>query len=323
MLRSLVGSEMCIRDRSKSFRSREQLVMEVGELRRTLAEAQDRLQAAQVEAGAWREEKKHLNHERHGLSSENAQLAADLEEALGLLADALGEREEALSEVAGNLNRLSTAEQETAEIRKRQASAAEEAVVMHQQLMDDRNAAQAKAAQYAAELTQVRTELVSRLTAEQCARAEAEKLLELVRVDREGMSVRLHESETARLNLVSAERANAEQLLKLQAAFDVEVATAVHLDQRLSDRERVDLQTQATVVELEEELMQVRNQEVAARHQLRSLQLNQGDEISELEAKLQESEQPVSYTHLRAHETPEHLVCRLLLEKKKNIQQDK
>src|SRR5678815_4191797 len=24
---------------------------------------------------------------------------------------------------------------------------------------------------------------------------------------------------------------------------------------------------------------------------------------------------PVSYTHLRAHETPEHLVCRLLLEK--------
>src|SRR5678816_669805 len=25
---------------------------------------------------------------------------------------------------------------------------------------------------------------------------------------------------------------------------------------------------------------------------------------------------PVSYTHLRAHETPEHLVCRLLLEKK-------
>ena len=27
----------------------------------------------------------------------------------------------------------------------------------------------------------------------------------------------------------------------------------------------------------------------------------------------------VSYTHLRAHETPEHIVCRLLLEKKKNI----
>ena len=27
---------------------------------------------------------------------------------------------------------------------------------------------------------------------------------------------------------------------------------------------------------------------------------------------------PVSYTHLRAHETPEHSVCRLLLEKKKN-----
>ena len=30
---------------------------------------------------------------------------------------------------------------------------------------------------------------------------------------------------------------------------------------------------------------------------------------------------PVSYTHLRAHETPEHLVCRLLLEKKNKTKQ--
>src|SRR5678815_935883 len=29
-----------------------------------------------------------------------------------------------------------------------------------------------------------------------------------------------------------------------------------------------------------------------------------------------QNHEPVSYTHLRAHETPEHLVCRLLLEKK-------
>src|SRR5678816_1917858 len=28
-----------------------------------------------------------------------------------------------------------------------------------------------------------------------------------------------------------------------------------------------------------------------------------------------DQQSPVSYTHLRAHETPEHLVCRLLLEK--------
>ena len=28
----------------------------------------------------------------------------------------------------------------------------------------------------------------------------------------------------------------------------------------------------------------------------------------------EEAVTPVSYTHLRAHETPEHLVCRLLLE---------
>eukprot|EP00658_Telonema_sp_P-2_P075880 TRINITY_DN6569_c0_g1_i2.p1 TRINITY_DN6569_c0_g1~~TRINITY_DN6569_c0_g1_i2.p1 ORF type:complete len:126 (+),score=29.85 TRINITY_DN6569_c0_g1_i2:353-730(+) len=31
----------------------------------------------------------------------------------------------------------------------------------------------------------------------------------------------------------------------------------------------------------------------------------------------EEGDVSVSYTHLRAHETPEHLVCRLLLEKKK------
>src|SRR5678815_4740787 len=31
----------------------------------------------------------------------------------------------------------------------------------------------------------------------------------------------------------------------------------------------------------------------------------------------------VSYTHLRAHETPEHPVCRLLLEKKKRIEIEK
>eukprot|EP00658_Telonema_sp_P-2_P024630 TRINITY_DN19903_c0_g1_i1.p1 TRINITY_DN19903_c0_g1~~TRINITY_DN19903_c0_g1_i1.p1 ORF type:complete len:124 (-),score=17.76 TRINITY_DN19903_c0_g1_i1:12-383(-) len=30
----------------------------------------------------------------------------------------------------------------------------------------------------------------------------------------------------------------------------------------------------------------------------------------------------VSYTHLRAHETPEHLVCRLLLEKKKKSKEN-
>ena len=32
---------------------------------------------------------------------------------------------------------------------------------------------------------------------------------------------------------------------------------------------------------------------------------------------LERNEKPVSYTHLRAHETGRNLVCRLLLEKKK------
>src|SRR5678816_4742809 len=37
----------------------------------------------------------------------------------------------------------------------------------------------------------------------------------------------------------------------------------------------------------------------------------------EQEARAGVGDEAVSYTHLRAHETPEHLVCRLLLEKKK------
>ena len=41
-------------------------------------------------------------------------------------------------------------------------------------------------------------------------------------------------------------------------------------------------------------------------------ELHLSDEVVELLKS-----EPVSYTHLRAHETPEHLVCRLLLEKKK------
>eukprot|EP00658_Telonema_sp_P-2_P077726 TRINITY_DN7096_c0_g1_i3.p1 TRINITY_DN7096_c0_g1~~TRINITY_DN7096_c0_g1_i3.p1 ORF type:complete len:105 (-),score=27.34 TRINITY_DN7096_c0_g1_i3:73-387(-) len=46
-------------------------------------------------------------------------------------------------------------------------------------------------------------------------------------------------------------------------------------------------------------------------------------ERTKVQALSEELENPqnylrsVSYTHLRAHETPEHLVCRLLLEKKK------
>src|SRR5678815_5881884 len=49
----------------------------------------------------------------------------------------------------------------------------------------------------------------------------------------------------------------------------------------------------------------------------------QYDNFTELQKQATEDEllelvnHPVSYTHLRAHETPEHLVCRLLLEKKK------
>ena len=42
--------------------------------------------------------------------------------------------------------------------------------------------------------------------------------------------------------------------------------------------------------------------------------------IAEIKEAKPELTNTVSYTHLRAHETPEHLVCRLLLEKKKKNQ---
>src|SRR5678815_4713243 len=38
------------------------------------------------------------------------------------------------------------------------------------------------------------------------------------------------------------------------------------------------------------------------------------DNYAYLVARVGRRPEPVSYTHLRAHETPEHLVCRLLLE---------
>src|SRR5678815_6060148 len=50
------------------------------------------------------------------------------------------------------------------------------------------------------------------------------------------------------------------------------------------------------------------------------LDVNQGNYLSQDmvdKLKVGMTPGPVSYTHLRAHETPEHLVCRLLLEKKK------
>src|SRR5665213_3779728 len=46
-----------------------------------------------------------------------------------------------------------------------------------------------------------------------------------------------------------------------------------------------------------------------------ALSLDQQNKISEIVTN--RTPQPVSYTHLRAHETGRNLVCRLLLEKKK------
>eukprot|EP00658_Telonema_sp_P-2_P082353 TRINITY_DN8693_c0_g1_i1.p1 TRINITY_DN8693_c0_g1~~TRINITY_DN8693_c0_g1_i1.p1 ORF type:complete len:188 (+),score=73.70 TRINITY_DN8693_c0_g1_i1:143-706(+) len=47
--------------------------------------------------------------------------------------------------------------------------------------------------------------------------------------------------------------------------------------------------------------------------------LENGPELETARIACFSNQSPVSYTHLRAHETPEHLVCRLLLEKKKTL----
>ena len=62
--------------------------------------------------------------------------------------------------------------------------------------------------------------------------------------------------------------------------------------------------------------------DVTAATKLSDLSPEQQDQVVQQIIKMEGSDKPgtraVSYTHLRAHETPEHLVCRLLLEKKKN-----
>ena len=48
-----------------------------------------------------------------------------------------------------------------------------------------------------------------------------------------------------------------------------------------------------------------------------SPRLSAREELTQKEVDVRTSPRPVSYTHLRAHETRGNLVCRLLLEKKK------
>eukprot|EP00658_Telonema_sp_P-2_P028419 TRINITY_DN21778_c0_g1_i1.p1 TRINITY_DN21778_c0_g1~~TRINITY_DN21778_c0_g1_i1.p1 ORF type:complete len:145 (+),score=49.63 TRINITY_DN21778_c0_g1_i1:133-567(+) len=77
--------------------------------------------------------------------------------------------------------------------------------------------------------------------------------------------------------------------------------------------------TTTTSVPLTPEQQQVylkrRLQEEAARNVSRAATTKNGGGINT--SKTPTTTTAVSYTHLRAHETPEHLVCRLLLEKKK------
>ena len=49
-----------------------------------------------------------------------------------------------------------------------------------------------------------------------------------------------------------------------------------------------------------------------------TMAVKEGDVVSKGQVLFTDKKNPVSYTHLRAHETGRNLVCRLLLEKKKN-----
>eukprot|EP00658_Telonema_sp_P-2_P057955 TRINITY_DN46375_c0_g2_i2.p1 TRINITY_DN46375_c0_g2~~TRINITY_DN46375_c0_g2_i2.p1 ORF type:complete len:420 (-),score=82.64 TRINITY_DN46375_c0_g2_i2:16-1275(-) len=87
-----------------------------------------------------------------------------------------------------------------------------------------------------------------------------------------------------------------------------------HTPQGYSDEDiKVVLATNARLKEQVEELqssVQSKSRVIADRDK------ELAEQDRELTA-LQHASETVSYTHLRAHETPEHLVCRLLLEKKK------
>eukprot|EP00658_Telonema_sp_P-2_P031989 TRINITY_DN2380_c0_g1_i3.p1 TRINITY_DN2380_c0_g1~~TRINITY_DN2380_c0_g1_i3.p1 ORF type:complete len:166 (-),score=63.50 TRINITY_DN2380_c0_g1_i3:95-592(-) len=71
--------------------------------------------------------------------------------------------------------------------------------------------------------------------------------------------------------------------------------------------------------------MKMRTAEIRARAELNrrkaALVQEQLKALRDLAARRDQKLGAVSYTHLRAHETPEHLVCRLLLEKKKKKNQ--
>eukprot|EP00658_Telonema_sp_P-2_P020153 TRINITY_DN1794_c0_g1_i9.p2 TRINITY_DN1794_c0_g1~~TRINITY_DN1794_c0_g1_i9.p2 ORF type:complete len:157 (-),score=68.84 TRINITY_DN1794_c0_g1_i9:81-551(-) len=61
----------------------------------------------------------------------------------------------------------------------------------------------------------------------------------------------------------------------------------------------------------------IKNNCVKLMHKWEDHIVTKGADFHQNKDRFQSTVCTVSYTHLRAHETPEHLVCRLLLEKKK------
>eukprot|EP00658_Telonema_sp_P-2_P032582 TRINITY_DN24087_c0_g1_i4.p1 TRINITY_DN24087_c0_g1~~TRINITY_DN24087_c0_g1_i4.p1 ORF type:complete len:152 (-),score=34.46 TRINITY_DN24087_c0_g1_i4:96-551(-) len=137
------------------------------------------------------------------------------------------------------------------------------------------------------------------------------------------------------------------QQLATNLALDRERCSAVPgLEYELEEQLRRENESnRAAIAALEEERTILAAQLTAAHEQIRTLEhhsplpvtamsnspikglsptVEEAEELAKMQRhKLEQltlhSVESVSYTHLRAHETPEHLVCRLLLEKKKII----
>eukprot|EP00658_Telonema_sp_P-2_P031988 TRINITY_DN2380_c0_g1_i1.p1 TRINITY_DN2380_c0_g1~~TRINITY_DN2380_c0_g1_i1.p1 ORF type:complete len:476 (-),score=185.24 TRINITY_DN2380_c0_g1_i1:95-1522(-) len=148
-------------------------------------------------------------------------------------------------------------------------------------------------------------------------RAQTELVAESDRIHREAgtlkMSVLDRKAEAYRsANLEWQDQKTAASEAQVLAFARIEAKQKSELDRRGAEATREETEYSASVQE-RKDAMAAEAKRLEAEQELERKRAEQ--ERRELGGK------PVSYTHLRAHETPEHLVCRLLLEKKKKKNQ--
>eukprot|EP00658_Telonema_sp_P-2_P003889 TRINITY_DN11453_c0_g1_i3.p1 TRINITY_DN11453_c0_g1~~TRINITY_DN11453_c0_g1_i3.p1 ORF type:complete len:486 (-),score=149.02 TRINITY_DN11453_c0_g1_i3:18-1475(-) len=112
---------------------------------------------------------------------------------------------------------------------------------------------------------------------------------------------------------IEAEAAGAQAELARLLEIQTEAEQMAELMERREREKHAEFQERLTRDRQEEEAREATK--AAAVRKLEDTKAANAASLKELSEQLKAG--PVSYTHLRAHETPEHLVCRLLLEKKK------